>query len=73
MDDTLAEAESQRTTSRFHGQSNRLTPVLTIIGMELELASVAIVANAEVMDGKINVGNELMCPLSKMIPSVVKF
>ena len=36
--------------------------------MEPELVSIAIVANAPVMYGKITVGNEIMCPLSKIIP-----
>ena len=44
-DDTLVEAERQQTTSRFQEQFNRVTPSLTVIDMETELVSVAIVSS----------------------------
>ena len=56
--ETLLEVEANRTLSRTHERSQRVIEPITC----------AIVANAMLMDGKISIGHDFICPLSQMIP-----
>ena len=56
--ETISEAEANRTLSRAHERNQRV----------LEPVTCAIVANAMLMEGKINIGHDFICPLSQMIP-----
>ena len=56
--ETIYDAEVIRTLSRYNKRDQRDTDPITC----------AIVANTMLMDGKITIGHDFICPLSQMIP-----
>ena len=56
--ETLLEAELCRNQSRIRDREQRVSEPITC----------AIVANAMLIDGKITIGHDFICPLSQMIP-----